>query len=438
MIDTEKIKFLDYDIEQEEQELVQYAENLLGKTLYPAQDERLMLSIIIYYASLLVNRFNNSAKLNLAQCSNGLILEAIAEMAGVHKLAGTHGEDTLQIELNTTFTSDLTIDKGLEILTKDEKHIFKTTEDLIIPAGETKGTVTIQSEEIGEELNTYGAGDINILIKPISYIKSVTNINGVTGAADEESEESLIKRVLLAPESYSCAGSKGAYIFHTLSANPNIVDAQAESPQLPATVEVATTEDITAEDSTITTQTTTKTFTVDSSGNINNDDFNLQVDYKTGKLSFYQKSNVNKVYNFTIPPQSTVLIYPLTKDDVTPQSVLNDVDAHLNGETIIPMTDFVQVIAPTKKTEEIHLDIELSVSADFDTCESEINATLSAYTQEIRNKLGAEVVPTQIIARIGKINGVYSCVPDLTETLSPNLNEFYELTFTTTIKQREV
>lgn len=427
MIDTDKIKFIDYDVEKEEQELVNYAEELLGKTLYPAQYERLMLSIIEYKASLLVERFNEAAKLNLVQCSSGLILDAIGEMAGVTKLAGAKGEDLLKIELNTTFTSDLTISKGLEILSKDEKYTFLTVDDCIIKAGETVGYVTIRAEEIGEAVNVYGADDVNILVKPISYIKSVTNVNGVTGGADIESEESFIKRILLAPESYSCAGSKQSYIYHTLSANAGIIDAQAESPQLPATVTIATT-----------TQATTENYTVDDNGIIDNDTFHANVNYKAGKMDFYLKTDTNKIYSITIPPQATVLIYPLTNEDVTPQSVLNDVDARLNGDKINPMTDFVQVIAPTKKTKEINLSISLDVSADYDSCTEAIENALNLYKQDIRKTLGAEIEPTQIISRIGNIDGVFSVKPDLDETIKAKLNEFYEITFNTTITQREV
>lgn len=440
MIDKDKIKFLDYNIEQEEQALVKYAEDLLGKTLYPAQYERLMLSIIEYKASMLVQRFNEAAKLNLAQCSTGLILDAIAEMAGVEKLKGSKGSDILEIELNTTFTSDLTISKGLEILSKDEKYTFVTTEDLIIPAGETKGTVKIEAQEIGEETNNYGVGDVNILVRPISYIKSVTNVNGVSGGAGEETEENLIKRILLAPESYSCAGSRQSYIFHTLSANAGIIDAQAEAPQLPAKFKIETSSEVTTgdgENAVTTTEITTNNFTVNDSGIVDNENIYGKVNYKKGEFSFYFKSDSDKVYTLTIPPQATVQIYPLTVDDVTPQGVIDDVEAHLNGEAINPMTDFVQVLSPTKKEAEISLNIVLDVSADLTSASENIKQELDKYKSEIRNKLGSEIIPSQIIARVGSIDGVYSCDCEL-ETIHTAINEFYVLDFKTTITQREV
>lgn len=51
------------------------------------------------------------------------------------------------------------------------------------------------------------------------------------GGADVESDEDLRERIWIAPESYSCAGSEGAYIFHTKSASALISDVAIHSPQ---------------------------------------------------------------------------------------------------------------------------------------------------------------------------------------------------------------
>jgi len=45
-----------------------------------------------------------------------------------------------------------------------------------------------------------------------------------------ESDEDLRRRVLLAPDSYSVAGPTSAYVFHALSADPDVLDASATSP----------------------------------------------------------------------------------------------------------------------------------------------------------------------------------------------------------------
>ena len=74
--------FFKYDTEAEEQKLVKRFEELTGKPLYPAQDERLLISLIEYKASLLVNKFNDAARLNLTRYSRGPILDCIGEMFG--------------------------------------------------------------------------------------------------------------------------------------------------------------------------------------------------------------------------------------------------------------------------------------------------------------------------------------------------------------------
>lgn len=45
-----------------------------------------------------------------------------------------------------------------------------------------------------------------------------------------ESDEDLRRRVLLAPDSYSVAGPRSAYVFHALSADSDVLDASATSP----------------------------------------------------------------------------------------------------------------------------------------------------------------------------------------------------------------
>lgn len=55
--------------------------------------------------------------------------------------------------------------------------------------------------------------------------------NPATGApAVLESDDDFRRRLVLAPEGFSVAGPEGAYIFHTLSADSDVLDASATSP----------------------------------------------------------------------------------------------------------------------------------------------------------------------------------------------------------------
>jgi phage-related baseplate assembly protein len=49
-------------------------------------------------------------------------------------------------------------------------------------------------------------------------------------AAVYESDTDLRRRITLAPEGFSVAGPEGAYIFHALSAHPDVLDASVASP----------------------------------------------------------------------------------------------------------------------------------------------------------------------------------------------------------------
>ncbi len=59
----------------------------------------------------------------------------------------------------------------------------------------------------------------------------VTFADPVTGTPPVfESDDDFRRRVVLAPEGYSVAGPEGAYIFHALSADADVLDASATSP----------------------------------------------------------------------------------------------------------------------------------------------------------------------------------------------------------------
>ena len=65
-----------------------------------------------------------------------------------------------------------------------------------------------------------------ILRKELTPADPLTNTPAVM-----ESDDELRTRAQLAPEAYSTAGPRGAYIFHALNAHPDILDAEVDSPQ---------------------------------------------------------------------------------------------------------------------------------------------------------------------------------------------------------------
>ncbi|MDK7816512.1 baseplate J/gp47 family protein, partial [Escherichia coli] len=52
----------------------------------------------------------------------------------------------------------------------------------------------------------------------------VSNLTASSGGSEQEDDDRLRERIRLAPESFTTAGSRGAYRFHAMQAHPNSVE----------------------------------------------------------------------------------------------------------------------------------------------------------------------------------------------------------------------
>lgn len=81
--------------------------------------------------------------------------------------------------------------------------------------------------------------DLDNLAVPFGVNRGILSPGSEDGSTPPiyESDTAFRRRIQLAPESLSVAGPEGAYIFHTLSAHPDVLDASVASPT-PGTVVV--------------------------------------------------------------------------------------------------------------------------------------------------------------------------------------------------------
>jgi phage-related baseplate assembly protein len=190
---------------------------------------------------------------------------------------------------------------------------------------------------------------------PLPFVKSVYNVTITTGGADVEDDERFRSRIQLAPESFSNAGSKGAYIYWAKTAHQNIIDVAVESPG-----------------------------------------------------------------------PGVVNVYPLLKGGVVPgEEVLALVEQVLNDEKVRPLTDKVQVLPPGVVSFDVSADLYVykSYTPLVNTIKTEAENRLTAYAEKLKNKLGADIVPEQIIDLLQSIPGVYRAVlksPSDCQVLPPN------------------
>ncbi len=222
--------FIERNPETITNEWISLYEQKAGKTLHPAQIERLMIDLGAYRETVLRNKIQETAKLNLLSYAPVDILEHIGEPLGVPKLLAQYATTTLKFSMDEPLDFDFFIEKGTEVETQDGLFIFRTNETVTMAAGQTSVEVEANCETVGVVGNNYKIGSINNLISPINYISTVENITISSGGADDEDAESLRTRIRQAPEKFSNAGSKGAYYFHTLSAHQSIIDVSINSP----------------------------------------------------------------------------------------------------------------------------------------------------------------------------------------------------------------
>ena len=223
------IAFAEKDPDTITQELVNLYEQVSGRTLARADPVRLFIDAIILAIVHQRNVIDNAAKMNLLAYASGEYLDHIGALLGVTRLSASHALTTLQFTLAHTYSVKAIIPQGTRVSAGGD-ITFATTSELTIPAGELTGNVEAQAITSGESLNGYIAGQVNVILDPLSYEISAENITATNGGTDIESDENFRERIQIAPESFSVAGPKKAYEYFARSANADIIDAAVIGP----------------------------------------------------------------------------------------------------------------------------------------------------------------------------------------------------------------
>jgi len=222
--------FIDRDPTQITAELIETYEQMTGRTLQPAQVERVLIDLIAYRESLVRIAVQEAAKQNLLAYAVFPMLDYLGELVGVTRLPAAPARTTLRFTLVGPQTFDVVVAAGTRVLTKDEQQYFTTDAQLTIAAGQTTGEVTATAEAAGAAANGYLPGDVNVLVGPAAFVAGAANTTLTTGGTDAETDDHLRTRIQEAPERFSNAGSRGAYRFWAKSAHQDIIDVAVLSP----------------------------------------------------------------------------------------------------------------------------------------------------------------------------------------------------------------
>lgn len=222
--------FIDRDPAQITSEMIAQYEAASGKTLYPAQAERLLIDVIAYRENLLRIGIQEAAKQNLVEFSRAPMLDYLGELVGVQRLPAQSAQTTLQFSVVTAQKRNVLIPQGTRASASDSV-MFAIDDDALLPAGALSITVTATCTTAGVSGNDWQPAQISALVDSVVGVDlQVTNITASGGGCADESDDALRERIRLAPESFSTAGSYGAYRFHALSVSQAIIDVAILGP----------------------------------------------------------------------------------------------------------------------------------------------------------------------------------------------------------------
>ena len=227
--------FVVRDPQEVTRQMVSQYEALTGKTLYPAQVERILVDVIAYRESLMREAVQDAARLNLVRYSRAPILDYLGENIGVGRLDAARARTTLRF----TFTPVPTVAAFLPagVVVQGGEIQFATELAISIAPGTQTLDVGAVCLETGVNGNGFLAGQVRDLVSDVSnltssllVVSSVQNTDTTAGGAEAEDDDHFRERIVLAPEQFSNAGSVGAYKFHALSAHQDIIDVAVVSP----------------------------------------------------------------------------------------------------------------------------------------------------------------------------------------------------------------
>lgn len=174
---------------------------------------------------------DKAGKMNFLKYAYGDFLDNLGALKGVSRQDAGPASCTVRFTLSASRPTVVSIPQGTRVTTQEAEIYFATDQYAEIPIGDTYVDVICTALTAGETGNKYDVGDIDVIVDPIAYVASCTNLTAASGGLEREDDESLADRIYLAPANYSVAGPEAAYIYFTKVAYPGVEDVRVTSPE---------------------------------------------------------------------------------------------------------------------------------------------------------------------------------------------------------------
>ena len=175
------IDFLETDPAAVEASIISGYEQASGRTLAAGDPVRIFLLSIAAVIIQQRTQINLAAQQNILSYAQGQYLDALGQLLSVNRLKSSAAVTTIRFTLSQPLASIYTIPAGTQVT--NGVVIFATTEDLLIPIGDTYGDVTASCTTPGIVGNDYLSGQITQMVSPMTFVASVTNTSSAPRSA---------------------------------------------------------------------------------------------------------------------------------------------------------------------------------------------------------------------------------------------------------------
>lgn len=228
MSELERPVFCKWDPDEITQRDVEFVENKLGKTLFPAQPERIFVDFVAYVECLIRQQIQEAAEQTLTEYARDAALDQSGNNIGCPRLDAQAASCAVQISLQQPLGYVHEIAAGLKLKTRDDLFTFETTESCFFSADSDTATCEAVCTTTGPDANGYLPGSL-VLAETVVNIKEATNVTVTALGAEEEEDDHYRERIPETLESFSCAGPAGAYRYWAKTAHQSVVDVSAQN-----------------------------------------------------------------------------------------------------------------------------------------------------------------------------------------------------------------
>ena len=191
--------FIERDADKITAEMIAQYEAATGKTLYPAQAERLLIDLWAYREMLVRVAAQEAAKQNLVAFAREPMIDYLGELVGVYRLPAQPATTTLQFSVDEALAIDVLIPAGTRVSASDS-IIFATDTDVVLKAGLLLVNATATCTEPGAAGNGWQPAQVSQLLDEIDNVDlQVTNLAASSGGSEQEDNDRLRERIKLAP-----------------------------------------------------------------------------------------------------------------------------------------------------------------------------------------------------------------------------------------------